>query len=96
MASGLHFRFTKSPIVMILGSTAVGKTKLSVHLAKKFKGEIINADSMQIYDGLDIVTAKPTADEREDIPHHLFSYVSSSDRSHTVVDYRNDALPVVS
>ena len=96
MATGTHFRYTKSPIVIILGATAVGKTKLSVYLSKRFKGEVINADSMQIYDGLDIVTAKPTIDERENIPHHLFSYVRSMDRSHTVVDYRNDALPIVS
>ena len=96
MATSTTFRYTTSPIIIILGATAVGKTKLSVHLSKRFNGEIINADSMQIYEGLDIATAKPTVEEKENVPHHLFSYVNSLDRSHTVVDYRNDALPVVS
>ena len=96
MATGTHLRYTTAPIVIILGATAVGKTKLSVHLSKRFQGEILNADSMQIYDGLDIVTAKPTMEERDHVPHHLFSYVNPLDRSHTVVDYRNDALPIVS
>lgn len=96
MATSATLRYTTSPIIIILGATAVGKTKLSVHLSKRFQGEIINADSMQIYDGLDIATAKPTVEEKENVPHHLFSYVHSLDRSHTVVDYRNDALPIVS
>ena len=95
MATVTNFRYTTSPIIIILGATAVGKTKLSVHLSKRFNGEIINADSMQIYEGLDIATAKPTIEERENIPHHLFSYINPLDRSHTVVDYRNDALPIV-
>lgn len=90
-----NFRYTKSPIIIILGATAVGKTKLSVHLSKRFNGEIINADSMQIYEGLDIATAKPTTEEKDNIPHHLFSYINPLDRSNTVVDYRNDALPIV-
>ena len=95
MATLTNFRYTTSPIIIILGATAVGKTKLSVHLSKRFNGEIINADSMQIYEGLDIATAKPTMEERDNVPHHLFSYVNPLDRSHTVVDYRNDALPIV-
>jgi tRNA dimethylallyltransferase len=96
MIAGTHFRYTTSPIIIILGATAVGKTKLSVHLSKRFQGEIINADSMQIYNGLDIATAKPTINEQENVPHHLFSYVPPMDRSHTVINYRDDALPIVS
>ncbi|CAF4203074.1 unnamed protein product [Rotaria socialis] len=95
MASVTNFRYTTSPIVIILGATAVGKTKLSVHLSKRFHGEIINADSMQIYEGLDITTAKPTTTEKDNVPHHLFSYVNPLDRAHNVVDYRNDALPII-
>ncbi|CAF0823207.1 unnamed protein product [Rotaria sp. Silwood1] len=95
MATVTNFRYTTSPIIIILGATAVGKTKLSVYLSKRFNGEIINADSMQIYEGLDITTAKPTIAEQDNIPHHLFSYVNPLDRSHTVVDYRNDALPII-
>jgi tRNA dimethylallyltransferase len=95
MATVTNFRYTTSPIIIILGATAVGKTKLSVYLSKRFNGEIVNADSMQIYEGLDIATAKPTIEERDNIPHHLFSYINPLDRSHTVVDYRNDALPII-
>ena len=96
MATAKNFRYTTSPIIIVLGATAVGKTKLSVHLSKRFNGEVINADSMQIYNGLDIITAKPTIEEQDNVPHHLFSYVNPLDRSNTVVDYRNDALPIVS
>ncbi|CAF1386951.1 unnamed protein product [Rotaria sordida] len=95
MVTVTNFRYTTSPIIIILGATAVGKTKLSVYLSKRFNGEIINADSMQIYEGLDIITAKPTITEQDNVPHHLFSYVNPLDRSHTVVDYRNDALPII-
>ena len=61
-------------IICIVGPTGIGKTKLSVILAKKFDGEIINADSTQVYKGLDIATAKVSSDEKEGIPHHLFDY----------------------
>jgi len=59
-------------IVVIGGPTATGKTALSVSLAKAVGGEVVNADSTQVYRGMDIGTAKPTAAEREDVPHHLF------------------------
>ena len=59
-------------IIVISGPTAVGKTKMSVELAKIFNGEIINADSMQVYKNLDIGTAKVTEEEKDGIPHHLF------------------------
>ncbi len=62
----------KNKVIVILGPTGVGKTKLSIELAKKFNGEIINADSMQVYKGLNIGTAKVTEEEKEGIPHHLF------------------------
>ncbi|CAF0931533.1 unnamed protein product, partial [Didymodactylos carnosus] len=83
-------RMNRTPLVIVLGATAVGKTKLSVRLAKKFNGEIVNADSMQVYDGLDLATAKPTNEERDDIPHHLFGYDEL-----TFIDYRNEALEVI-
>jgi len=63
---------TPFPSIAIVGPTAVGKTSLSIFLAKKLKGEIINFDSMQVYKGLDIGTAKPTIEERATVPHHLF------------------------
>ena len=58
-------------IIAIVGPTGVGKTKLSIELSKKYNGEIINADSTQVYKGLDIATAKITEKEKENIVHHL-------------------------
>ena len=58
-------------IIIIVGPTAVGKTALSIELAKHFNGEIINGDSLQVYKGLDIGTAKVTEEEKEGVPHHL-------------------------
>ena len=60
-----------SPLIAIVGPTAVGKTRLALHLAQRLGGEIINADSRQVYRGLDIGTAKATAAERSLAPHHL-------------------------
>ncbi len=58
-------------IICIVGPTAVGKTSLSIHIAKKIKGEVISADSRQVYTGLDIGTGKVTSEEAQGIPHHL-------------------------
>lgn len=76
-------------IVVIIGPTGVGKTKLSIELAKKLNGEIINADSMQIYKGLDIGTAKIKEDEKEGIKHHLFD-IKDVDEMYTIFDYQID------
>lgn len=76
-------------IICIVGPTAVGKTKLSVELAKKINGEIINADSTQVYKGLNIGTCKVTEEEKEGIPHHLFD-IASVDENYTVFDYQKD------
>lgn len=76
-------------VIVILGPTAVGKTKLSIELAKKLNGEIINADSTQVYKGLDIATAKVTESEKEGIIHHLFDIKDITD-DYTVYDYQKD------
>jgi len=76
-------------VIVILGPTCVGKTKLSVELAKKINGEVINADSTQVYKGLDIATAKVTLKEKENIPHHLFDIKDITD-DYTVFDYQKD------
>ena len=81
-------------IIVIVGPTGVGKTKLSVELAKKINGEIINADSMQVYKELDIGTAKIKDEEKEDIPHHLFDIVSVNDM-YTIYDYQKDCRKVI-
>lgn len=66
-------------IVVIVGPTAVGKTALSVHLAQKFNGEIVNGDSLQVYKGLDIGTAKVTEEEKAGIPHHLLDIMEMTE-----------------
>ena len=78
------------PIIVIVGPTAVGKTKLSIALAKHFNGEIINGDSMQVYRGLSIGTAKVKDEEKEGVPHHLFDICEPTD-FYTVYDYQRDA-----
>lgn len=77
-------------VIVILGPTCVGKTKMSVELAKKLNGEIINADSTQVYKGMDVATAKVTEEEKEGIAHHLFD-IKNMDEDYTVYDYQKDA-----
>ena len=75
------------PVLLILGPTAGGKTRLAIDIAKSLSGgagEIISADSMQVYRGMDIGTAKPPAQEREGIPHHLIDLVEPDDDSFSV------------
>lgn len=81
-------------VICIVGPTGVGKTKLSVELAKKLNGEIINADSTQVYKGLDVATAKITEKEKEGIPHHLFD-IKTIEEDYTVYDYQKDARKVI-
>ncbi len=69
----------KTKIIAVVGPTASGKTRLGVSLAKKFNGEVISADSMQVYKGMDIATAKPTADEMKGVYHHLISFLSAKE-----------------
>lgn len=83
-----------SKVVIICGATASGKTALSIACAKAFNGEIISADSLLVYKGLDIGTAKPTLAEREGIPHHLIDVVDPKE-NFSVSDYEAMALPIV-
>lgn len=76
-------------IIIITGPTGVGKTKLSIALAKTLNGEIINADSMQIYKGLDIGTAKIKDNEKENIAHHLFD-IKGVTEDYSVYNYQQD------
>jgi len=77
-------------VIVITGPTCVGKTKLSVELAKKLNGEIINADSTQVYKGMDVATAKVTEEEKEGIPHHLFD-IKEINEDYSIYDYQKDA-----
>ena len=81
-------------VLVICGATASGKTALSLACAKAFNGEIISADSMLVYKGLDIGTAKPSMEERGGVPHHLIDVVSPLE-SFSVSDYEAVALPIV-
>ena len=75
-------------VLCIVGPTACGKTALSVALAKKVGGEIVSADAVAVYRGLDIGSAKPTEAEREGVPHHLIDCVDVTDDSFTVSSFR--------
>ena len=81
-------------IIVIVGPTGVGKTKLSIELAKRLDGEIINGDSVSIYKGLDIGSAKPTMEEREGIVHHLID-VCNIDDNYTVYEYQRDVRRLI-
>ena len=74
----------KKPLLILTGPTAVGKTSLSVKAAKKFHGEIISADSMQVYKGMDIGSAKVTLEEMEGVPHHLIDVLEPWEEFHVV------------
>ena len=69
----------KKPLIVLTGPTAVGKTKLSIALAKAVNGEIISADSMQVYRHMDIGSAKVTKEEMEGIPHYLINVLDPQD-----------------
>ena len=81
-------------IIVITGPTAVGKTKLSIELAKKYNAEIINYDSVQIYKGMDIASAKVTKEEAEGIPHHLIDFKNYNE-DYSVYDYQIDARNMI-
>lgn len=74
-----------NPLIVLSGPTAVGKTSLSVELAKKIGGSIISADSMQVYKGMDIGTAKITEEEKQGIPHYLISTLDPTDEFNIVI-----------
>ncbi len=82
------------PLVAIVGPTASGKTAISIELAKRFDGEIVSADSMQIYKGMDIATAKPSVEEQQGIKHHLISFVDL-DESFSVSRYCDLAHDII-
>lgn len=85
----------KKPIVVaVVGPTASGKTKLGIELGKLYDGEIVSGDSMQIYRGMDIATAKPTVEEMQGIPHHLIGFLEPS-TSFNVAQYKKMATEVI-
>lgn len=81
-------------VLAVVGPTASGKTWLGVELAKEYDGEVISADSMQIYKGMDIASAKPTKDEMQGVPHHLISAIDR-DTQFSAADYVKMAREVI-
>lgn len=84
----------KPLVVVIVGPTASGKTRLSIELAKHFDGEIVSADSMQIYQKMNIGTAKPTEEEKQGIPHHLMDFLPPTEE-YALKQYLEDANAAV-
>ncbi|MBO5333456.1 MAG: tRNA (adenosine(37)-N6)-dimethylallyltransferase MiaA [Clostridia bacterium] len=76
----------KIPVIAVVGPTASGKTSLSIEIAKHFLGQVVSADSMQIYEKMNIATAKPTDDEMQGIPHHLIGF-QPIDKKFSVAEY---------
>lgn len=83
-----------APLIIICGPTATGKSDLALEVANEFNGEIVNADSMQLYRGMDIGTAKLTVDERKNIPHHLLDILSVSEDA-SVAQYQSLARTTI-
>jgi len=81
-------------IIVIVGPTAVGKTYVSVELAKKLNTEVISADSMQIYKGMDVGTAKVSNEEKQGINHHMIDLINP-DENYSVSDFKNDAENII-
>ena len=84
----------KQKLVVVAGPTASGKTRLAIEIAKRFNGEIVGADSMQIYKYMNIGTAKPTAEERTEVPHHMIDFLEP-DAPYSVAEYTEDAHKVI-
>ncbi len=82
------------PLLVITGPTATGKTSLAIALALRLHGEIVSADSRQIYQGMDIGTAKPTPEQRALVPHHLLDIITP-DMSYTLAEYQADAQTAI-
>jgi tRNA dimethylallyltransferase len=82
--------FMKKKLLILAGPTAVGKTKISIELAKELEGEIISADSMQIYKYMNIGSAKVTEDEKQGIPHHLIDFINP-DEEFSVSEFKDKA-----
>ncbi|KAI8611616.1 IPP transferase-domain-containing protein [Chytriomyces sp. MP71] len=85
---------SKKPVLVVVGTTGVGKSNLAIEIAQKVDGEIINADSMQVYKGLDIITNKVSKEEQEAAKHHLLGFVEPTDE-YSVLQFEKDALDVI-
>ncbi len=94
MPSPEHTANDRPPLVVIVGPTAVGKTEIAIQLAESLNGEIVSADSRLFYRGMDIGTAKPTADERRRVPHHLID-VANPDEIWSLATFQQQACQAI-
>lgn len=85
---------SQPPLIVLIGPTAVGKTELSLELCERFQGEVVGADSRQIYRGMDICTAKPTSAEMARVPHHLID-ICDPDEPFSLADYQQQAYATI-
>lgn len=85
---------SKTKVIVIVGPTASGKTSLGINIAKRFNGEVVSGDSMQIYENMDIATAKPSFEEMDGIKHHLIGFVNPKDE-YNVASFCEDAKKAV-
>ena len=83
----------KQKLIVIGGPTASGKSSLAVELARHFDGEVVNADSMQVYRHMDVGTAKPSVEEKKGIAHHLLDVVNPDEEFNAAI-YRTMAIPL--
>ncbi|CAL4956529.1 unnamed protein product [Urochloa decumbens] len=93
-ATTMAFGAGKGKVVVVMGATATGKSKLAVDLAMRFGGEVVNSDKIQVHDGLDVVTNKVTSEECRGVPHHLIGGVSPG-ADYTTADFCRDAARAV-
>ena len=90
----MNIRTNTDRLLFIVGPTASGKSALAVYLAERFDGEVVSADSMQIYQDMRIGTAAPTEAEKRGVPHHMLGIVAPTE-PFSVELYRNRALPII-
>ncbi|KAF2759174.1 tRNA isopentenyltransferase [Pseudovirgaria hyperparasitica] len=88
-------RLPRKPLVAVVGATGTGKSQLAVEIARKFNGEIINGDAMQLYNGLPIITNKVTEEEMKGVPHHLLGVVGLEENTWTVERFVKRAKDVI-
>ncbi len=84
----------KIPVIAVVGATASGKTSLAIEICRRFDGEVVSADSMQIYEGMNIATAKPTAEETKGIRHHMLDFLPVTEK-YCVAQYVSDASEII-